>query len=614
MRLKKSSNNVWFLAETGDKDGLVQAMKSLPSAASICGWSLSGSARRGLRFNPETSKWEVTSHPAARPGTLLHYAAVTGSIPIALVAFRFEADPTVSLGPPDPTASSSSAAAAPPPIVLARDIAKANGCDEEFLNLVELGMARQGNGQALQQHTEEEESFERSQLSANAEQAMARLLEGAKAGVVSLRVEPRGMFEANERTEANTAFSERPHLMVAVPRLSTRRDIERYILKAFGSLPPFAMSFVAAGSGNLPAAAVELHSRNVAELLAQRNPALVLRPLLDSTFPCFLPNSNTSTNTGEGNSKLSNDLSALPDESGDAVDEHQRSPNRTHNSTMNDTGDVSLILREFRQLQSRQSSSRAGSPSSTSHNQSTQNRSSSEMDQRRGIVARMREAVEQFQRTTQSPVRSQKNQSVLNASVASLSSPKKLDAEAADAMISRLYNNAMDQVTTRRKEHSDYVAEGAARLLRRTAPKVLSPEQEEAVNRLSSDEIGRRAEKLAALEETLLSTMEKPRESTLSPEDAEAARERLVQSTHSEETTEALRLKVYGPPKAVKKLSKAGWERCVASVYTQAMQKKIDAVAKSEVAYGDFRSRKAASKKLSKDEEKAVADRLSKKD
>lgn len=616
----KSKTNVWNFADEDDADGLRKAMRLVPSSANILGWSYLGGRRRGVRWNEVSHAYEISSAPDARPATILHIACVNGSIKVATMALSHGALVSTILGTPgDQVQIAVGDSARIDALTIASANHDAGLNSDEFLELIELAVHRttDGCGRLI-----EEEALIRRTIETMQQSQFERLTQHAKDGVIELQVETRGLnFDPEDVKKAPTSsdIPETPNtgsqpsdadpklnangnmsFVVMVPRCSTKKQLQAIVDRLVGQSTSICFTVservlkeeelstsihnddedVSSSNNNNKSnkRVVELSSRNIHLLLCRSSKArCIARPLLLPVKPTDDPSQ------------------FLPKKAKKAAAEDEQEEGADDSAMLNSTynaADVSKLLGELRA-----SRSRNGSPAP---------RSNSAMGGPvpGGYVDQLKDMVSQYELSTLNST------SMLSTKLLR----KVISQESEEAVIGRLYGRVVTPLLQATKDREAYIVEGASRLVR-LGKKGLTPELEESVQRLCYEGMAKKAAKVADLEQALMATVPKAKESTLSPEDVDAARERLINTaSRKEEVIEKLKEKYLGEGKSKsKKLSKDRVAECVEQVYHKAVEKRLASMAKLEAEYGDFQGRKAPSRKITKEEAKAIGDRLSKK-
>jgi hypothetical protein len=187
-----------------------------------------------------------------------------------------------------------------------------------------------------------------------------------------------------------------------------------------------------------------------------------------------------------------------------------------------------------------------------------------------------------------------------------------LDAEGEEHLVNRLYGYSVKTMKDRKEEQDAYLAQGEQLLWRRRKVGEPSEEQAESVERLYA---GGQASKVRAIEKAVeQQEVRVVRAKTVerSEEEIAAASLRLYQSAKGkQDAIQRLATKVYGEDED-KRLTQSDLSRLVASVYTEAVDRKARAREKAAASTTDFKAL-SSKKKLSKEQLASMSDRLCKK-
>jgi hypothetical protein len=635
---KPRTTNVWSCADENDAPALRRAMRLVPSAATLAAWSYSGGRRRGVCYDADRECFIMSDDARARPATILHIAAVRGSIEIAMVALSSGAGVDQHLGcdlsPSSQPRRSGDAAGAlskedgmlnvATPLYIAQVNQKAGLVSNEFLNLMEMA--------ALRTHDDiqklvDDETLQRRLIETRHERRVKLFEEFVQQGVAELTVEIRGLLtrlppphtattaavvdgddspralktsSADDRetkaappTDTTIVSSKHVH-KIFVRRCASKSELQAAVDALAGQSTSISF-LVSKGDGDVasrPASRaasplvedspvrqsresyVELSSKNITFLLCKPYASCIARPLL----------------------RVVAEQPEVYDANQSNSSKFSRSVTPASNSSVN----VSRILDELRH----------------------RNRADNSPHRNRGAAAaraatpidELRKAVEEYEASRSSSPAVNGSRFHKSLSVSAMNSSKKtISSEDADAMIDRLYGRDVKTLSEKRIELSSYIEEGALRLTRRPKMGELSSELEESVARLCYEAIQKKADKVAEIEARVMEMVPRAKESTLSPEDADVARERLTNVEHKKEVLEELKEKYHNDLKKYKKLSKDKFDASVRSTFTEAMEKRAAKLAKLESEYGDFRLKKRPALKISREQEKEIGDRLCKK-
>ncbi|CUG91910.1 Hypothetical protein, putative [Bodo saltans] len=637
---KSHTTNVWSCADEGDSSALKRAMRLVPSAATLAAWSYSGGRRRGVFYDAARDCFVVSDDTRARPATILHIAAVRGSIEIGVVALSSGASVDQPLGsdsgssfqPRRQTDVSASHSKEDEnmnlatPLYIAQVNYKAGLISNEFLNLMEMAAHRTSNGL---QKLIDEETLQRTLIETRHERRVRLFEEFVQQGVAELTVEIRGLLtrlplppsvgEGADNVEDSqskkdvrpastdggdakpTVVSSKQVHKIFVRRCASKSELQAAVdaLAGQSTSISFLVKKVDAEPLSHPAsratspsvedspqrhrrqneAYVELSSKNIPFLLCKPYATCVARPLLRVVAEqpeLYEPNQSMNT--------TKQIRSATP---------------ASNTSSVN----ISGILDVLRQQQ------RADNSPHRNRNGAMAQRAATPIDE-------LRKAVEEYDASrASSPAVMNGSRLHKSASVSAVMnlSKKTISSEDADAMIDRLYGRDVKTLSQKRVDQSAYIDEGASLLMRRPKMGGLSSELEESVARLCYEAVQRKADKVAEIEARVMEMVPRAKESTLSSEDADVARERLTNVDHKKEVLDELREKYHNDLKKYKKLSKEKFDASVRSTFTEAMEKRAAKLAKLETEYGDFRQKKRPALKISREQEKEIGDRLCKK-
>jgi hypothetical protein len=203
------------------------------------------------------------------------------------------------------------------------------------------------------------------------------------------------------------------------------------------------------------------------------------------------------------------------------------------------------------------------------------------------------------------------NQSIANTrGERALPPPRCISPEETAGLVGRLYENASHAIRTRHDEHVRYLDEGNALLWRRKRLGEPSEEQQASIDRLYVGGRDKHNATMAAAEERLEARVVRPKPNARSPDEVAETSTRLYSSAKGKSASIAkLSSTIYGDDEPAR-LDKEAFDRLIDSVYTTAVSRKAAARAKIAASGKDFREI-ANKKKLSEDELKAMADRLS---
>lgn len=636
--MKSRATNVWSCADEGDAVGVQKALRLVPHAVNILGWSYFTGKKRGVRFSVERNCFELSDARDCSPATILHIACVKGDADTAVAALSHGASVQVAL-----------CDCSPPPSLMHRvcdalHIARTNVAagvvSEDFVKIIEAAAGAPSTDKAAT--LMQEETFRRSLLQLKCDKRYELLHSAWKEGVVEVVVEVRGLATiatGNSATRSRSSdpgqcdeapdnvdetapkplqpdehvpLTHRQEKTIVVRRCVGKAEFLQRIRELVGqaatvsfvvpteecslfdehdgvasvSAQPLNATMGTSGGERTPprrrrennaTRMVEVNSRNL-QLLLCRGPQVrcVARPLL-RLLPDPIPeqpkNVKQKNRTEVSLDDVRQVLGAYKDYA------HLRASSPNGDASVNETAAASDV-------------------SAASTTGKRKKAPPTPVDELRYIVAKHEASVAL---------------NSLKQAGSTIIGGQRVDAETVDAMVSRLYDHDVSGLKKLVSERQQYIAEGAARLTSKPKRSALTPELEESVSRLCYEGVAKKKEKLEELEAALLATVPRAKECALPPDEVEAARERLTTATKRDEELQSLCEKYHGDVKSVKKLSKSRLEANVASVYTKAMETKTLAMMKAEQEYGDFRSRKAPSKKITRDEEKAIGDRLSKK-
>lgn len=576
-----NKSNVWSLADVGDAAGLERAIQHAPSCINVAGWSYAGGRRRGIARVESDGKW-TTATVDAHPATVLHFAAVRGDVASTLVALRAGASVHVLF-----RCSSDRA-------VTAEQLATDNG-HAEVAELIRSEGHRQDDvfGTLL----DNEEAARR--LIAAEEAVQCAAISGPFAdGVVEVELVLR---------DASTTIRK----SMSVPRYVSFRTFRAKVEEVFGQrvllsfktrhsdgedLSRDTSTLTAASAHSAPASQTskltELHAKTIGAFLQRRQPVCIARPLIPCATPLHLIEEAT--------------LALFPPLTPPIKPQQEPSHQRDTDGKP----------------------SKSASPEVSPQRTGVKASSTSVTDLHNSVSAKQRELtalVDQLAAVERGPTRlatmkrilddaDRPSQPVFAALHTSQPRSRALTPEALDATLTRLYQRPLAKI---REDHAAFDAacrEGQERLFHNShrPPRALSPHQEEAVEKLYRQDLERQRAALARAEESVMERVPRAKSSTLDQDEAEAARRRLfANAALKQESIKKLDAQVYGKYEERKTVRDLAAH--LNSVYTTAVQKKLDARERIEAAAGDFRRRKPPGKKLTKQQIEEMGKRLASK-
>ena len=185
---------------------------------------------------------------------------------------------------------------------------------------------------------------------------------------------------------------------------------------------------------------------------------------------------------------------------------------------------------------------------------------------------------------------------------------KVLTPEQLEEATQRLYTIPLARRQQQQAEFDDEIQQSIDLSTTKINSRRLEEGQEESVNRLYGW-AAERDEKIAKMDEDLWASLPQPPITEMESEEREVILARLTSNTKSQ-TLKQLEEKLY-PQTKRKKLSREKQKKLNQSTFYDAVQKRADKLKCVEEEFGDFRSRKQASAKITPEGVAAMATRLS---
>lgn len=598
--------NVWTLCDLGDAASLKKAIRNVPSCVNVSGWSYAGGKRRGVGHNPANGgKWDILPG-AGEAAPLLHYAVVRGSAACVLIALESGAGADTTLG--DGTTADA--------------IAEALGY-ADIVDVIRLARHRQGDLAGVLQEDEEKE---RRMVAMQEEQERGRRAAALADGLVDVLVTfrdgaappvfhqlrlPRYISYATVLRKVEAAVGQRVLLSFVVADQHGHDDVEVVHPGGGGEASPpipsptlyrspsaTTQQQAPAGEPSLllvggvsPIGAMgspslahrqkkrglavreekmcELNPRTTKSFLLQQAPRCIARPLAFA----YVPNPTRSATTLPPIAKLRAD-------GGEAAIANTAAPSSgAKNRSLSATPPPPL--------------SPSPAPTSKTAMSPTQTQTPGGV----GLIERLR-AIEAKESDPQKRLEAMHR--LVNEDEAPDVFGKRIHSEELDKCLQRLYYRAVEQIRTRRQEFETAVAEAMT-------VKVGTGTSEAAERMYGA--VQQREEAVKKIAEQVMAVAAKPTAVTLPHEEVQAAAERLWKGSSEKmaQSRRELEKRIYGD----EEIKRCDLASLVDSVYTKAVQRKKDAIAKMEERYGDFRRRKKSEKHLTEGEVKAMGDRLS---